>query len=318
MNKLRHFISLCCLVGLLVCKSGHAQSTSTITYFHLDPAGTPLMATDEAGNVVWKETHLPYGEKVNNQAFATTNSIGFAGKPYDNQTGLSYMGARYYNPTLGRFTGVDPVGFDPSNLHSHNRYAYANNNPYKYVDPDGRSPVAIAWGALAIGLTGYSAYQGYQVSGWSGVAGALGDAGLSIMAGNLAGIVASSGKNVAINVAANAAKSARPILEASTLSTVRSGGRNANKVGPDPKAEGAHSTFKVDKEGKITNTATYSPNSKNPTGFDEFKRVDITGKPHTNPDGTSVATPHVKEMGERGVRPATPSEIPFQAYSPLN
>jgi uncharacterized protein RhaS with RHS repeats len=46
------------------------------------------------------------------------------------------MQARYYDPVIGRFYSNDPVGF--SNVHNFNRYAYANNNPYKYVDPDGR------------------------------------------------------------------------------------------------------------------------------------------------------------------------------------
>lgn len=36
---------------------------------------------------------------------------------------------------------TDPKGFVEANLHSHNRYAYANNNPYKYVDPDSRAAV---------------------------------------------------------------------------------------------------------------------------------------------------------------------------------
>ncbi|WP_282434127.1 RHS repeat-associated core domain-containing protein, partial [Acidovorax sp. Root267] len=49
------------------------------------------------------------------------------------------MGARYYIPLIGRFTGIDPQGIVPENPHSFNRYAYANNNPYRYVDPDGRS-----------------------------------------------------------------------------------------------------------------------------------------------------------------------------------
>jgi len=49
-----------------------------------------------------------------------------------------YMQARYYDPVIGRFMSNDPIGF--RDVHSFNRYTYANNNPYKYVDPDGRAP----------------------------------------------------------------------------------------------------------------------------------------------------------------------------------
>ena len=53
----------------------------------------------------------------------------------------------------GRFVSTDPVGFDEQNLHSFNRYAYANNNPYRYNDPDGRASAALyVVGGLGVGL----------------------------------------------------------------------------------------------------------------------------------------------------------------------
>ncbi|WP_435274237.1 RHS repeat-associated core domain-containing protein [Psychrobium sp. nBUS_13] len=49
------------------------------------------------------------------------------------------MQARYYDPVIGRFYSNDPVGF--RDVHSFNRYVYANNNPYKYTDPTGKVAV---------------------------------------------------------------------------------------------------------------------------------------------------------------------------------
>ena len=54
------------------------------------------------------------------------------------------MQARYYDPVIGRFYSNDPQGF--RDVHSFNRFAYANNNPYKYVDPDGEATV-YTWNA---------------------------------------------------------------------------------------------------------------------------------------------------------------------------
>ena len=65
----------------------------------------------------------------------------YAGQEYDTDTGLSYMNARYYNGKTGRFMSQDPifisVGFDLSDPQSLNSYAYARNNPLRYIDPNG-------------------------------------------------------------------------------------------------------------------------------------------------------------------------------------
>ena len=87
-------------------------------------------------------------------------------------------------------------------------------------------------------------------------------------------------------------------------------GRAKNHLKPHPKAEGAHSTFKRDPvTGKVTGHAEWTPNPRNPTGFDQVKRVDTQyAKPHEH---GGVPTPHVHEKAApSGVRPATPDELP--------
>jgi RHS repeat-associated protein len=115
-----------------------AQALETVTYYHHDALGSPVAAADESGNLLWREDYMPYGERVRNPANATDNTLWYTSKPEEPALGLQYFGARWYDTSLGRFTGMDPVKFQEGNIHSFNRYAYANNNPYAYVDPDGR------------------------------------------------------------------------------------------------------------------------------------------------------------------------------------
>ena len=98
------------ILALLILLVGSAVNTThaqIVTYFHNDIAGTPMAATDANGNLLWKESYRPYGERLLNPANATTNPLWFGGKSQDPTTGLSYLGARYYNPQLGRFMGID-------------------------------------------------------------------------------------------------------------------------------------------------------------------------------------------------------------------
>ena len=66
------------------------------------------------------------------------NTRGYTGhEQLDN--GLIHMNGRVYDPSLGRFLSADPLVQAPNNTQSHNRYAYAVNNPLKYTDPSGYS-----------------------------------------------------------------------------------------------------------------------------------------------------------------------------------
>jgi RHS repeat-associated protein len=116
---------------------------STITYYHNDLLGSPVAATDASGHVIWRESYRPYGERLTNDPASTSNDVWYTSRRQDVDTGLVYMGARYYDPVVGRFVSKDPVGFDEKNVQSFNRYAYANNNPYRYVDPNGKEPGSI-------------------------------------------------------------------------------------------------------------------------------------------------------------------------------
>jgi RHS repeat-associated protein len=140
-----------------------AVASSTVTYFHNDISGTPQIETNAAGAVVWKESYQPYGGRTLNAPASNDNHLWFGGKPYDLTTGLSYSGARYYDPVLGRFAGIDPEPVEATDVHSFNRYAYANNNPYKYVDPDGHSPIDLAFLAWDLGKLGIAIYKGEGV-----------------------------------------------------------------------------------------------------------------------------------------------------------
>ncbi len=164
MYKLDNLLKL--IIGLLVfpllvlmSSISPVQAVVTVTYYHTDALGSVVAASDESGSLLWTESYRPYGERQENFVSTDEHALFFTGKPHDDDTGLSYFGARYYNPSIGRFMGVDPAGFQDSNIHSFNKYAYANNNPYKYVDPDGELPI------LLLAFVAYDFYSSYQESG---------------------------------------------------------------------------------------------------------------------------------------------------------
>lgn len=125
-------------VALLVGLGMPGLALAQTVYYHNDTAGSPIVATDEAGNLLWRESYRPYGERMLKPAAA--NNQWFHGKQADPDTGMSDFGARNYDPVLGRFLSIDPVDFTEKNIHSFNRYNYGNNNPLKFKDPDGRAP----------------------------------------------------------------------------------------------------------------------------------------------------------------------------------
>ena len=143
----------------LACLSLMAQGVEVVTYYHNDALGSPIIATDQEGRVVWRKSYAPYGQPIGQTA---PDEPGYTGKFEEPDLGIQDFGARWYDPGIGRFLAIDPAGFDPQNPQSFNRYAYANNNPYKYVDPDGRVPLLLPV-IVGIGLElGNLAWEAYD------------------------------------------------------------------------------------------------------------------------------------------------------------
>jgi RHS repeat-associated protein len=114
---------------------GHLLAEAGGNFVHTDGLGSPVARTNAAKSVLSRTRYEPYGLTATGTVPTT---IGFTGHVNDADTGLVYMQQRYYDPVAARFMSTDPVLAYADNVQGLNRYSYANNNPYKYVDPDGR------------------------------------------------------------------------------------------------------------------------------------------------------------------------------------
>ncbi|MDR6840430.1 RHS repeat domain-containing protein [Pseudoxanthomonas sacheonensis] len=112
-----------------------SAQAQTVEYLHTDALGTLVAVTNTAGVVIERSEYEPYGKLLNRPL---ADGPGFTGHVQDAATGLTYMQQRYFDPGIGRFLSVDPVTANSNTGANFNRYWYANNNPYKFVDPDGR------------------------------------------------------------------------------------------------------------------------------------------------------------------------------------
>jgi RHS repeat-associated protein len=160
-----------------------ANTTTSITKFYRSGGATVALRRD--GTITWllgdiqggiavsvpngpgltgvqRQRYLPYGQRrgsnlaasgTNSNDNITTTDHGFLGQVEDN-TGLDYLNNRYHDPTLGRFTSVDPIV-----AVTHDAYGYGNNNPMTFSDPSGLEPC---------GLTGHCTSWDFDGPGGSG------------------------------------------------------------------------------------------------------------------------------------------------------
>jgi RHS repeat-associated protein len=132
-------------------------------FYAADGIGSVRRLTDEAAAVTDTYTYSAFGELLVHTG-TDPQPYAFTGEPYDPNVGFQYHRARWMDPRLGRFLGMDPWegnAFDPPSLH---RYLYVADNPVSGRDPSGKfSVVELGMVALVVGLL-YSAYRGLSTA----------------------------------------------------------------------------------------------------------------------------------------------------------
>jgi RHS repeat-associated protein len=124
---------------------------STRSYYLTDGLGSVISLTDSKGNRAASYQYESFGNLA-----ATTGSIAnpflYTGREFDDETGLYFYRARYYDPSIGRFISEDPIKFNGGI----NFYSYVQNDPVNWVDPEGLDVTVCLYreGAQGLGHVG--------------------------------------------------------------------------------------------------------------------------------------------------------------------
>ena len=106
-------------------------------YYHPDHLGSSSYITNLDGEVSQHIEYVPFGEVFIEERNNTWNTpYLFNAKEFDEETGMYYYGARYYEPRLSLWMDTDPLQEKYPSISS---YCYTSNNPTKYIDPNGKS-----------------------------------------------------------------------------------------------------------------------------------------------------------------------------------
>lgn len=122
-------------IGPLTLKTG-----GQTYYFLNDTLGTPWKLVTRSGAVAWSARYEAFGAAHVEEVSQIDNPLRASGQYFDEETGLHYNTHRYYDPRLGRYIQPDPLG----EAGGWNLYAFVQNCPQQYVDPQGLLIVADA------------------------------------------------------------------------------------------------------------------------------------------------------------------------------
>ncbi|MDV3352054.1 peroxidase family protein [Leptothoe sp. LEGE 181152] len=145
-----------------------------------DHQGTVRDVIDNQGTVLNHITYDSFGQVTSETNLDIDFRFGYTGRELDDETGLMYYRARYFDPAVGTFVSEDPLGFDAGDA---NVYRYVFNSPTNFTDPSGN----IATRIVQQGAFGLLRRGGTQVLSKVGALGSrvLGPVGALIAAGDI-------------------------------------------------------------------------------------------------------------------------------------
>ena len=112
------------------------ESHNYLHYLHWDHLGSTVMTTwNSSGTRQSERGYYAFGDDRRTVNTPLTDHL-FTGQKQDD-TGLYYYNARYYDPEIGHFISPDTLVPDPGSVFGYNRYMYAMGNPLKFSDPSG-------------------------------------------------------------------------------------------------------------------------------------------------------------------------------------
>ncbi|WP_344551627.1 RHS repeat-associated core domain-containing protein [Kitasatospora saccharophila] len=134
------------------------SSTGAVTYLPTNPQHTAQLQVDSATLSTTRRAYDPYGNLRGAQPGSWADNRGYLGQPADPTTGLDLLGARQYDPTIGRFISVDPL-FEADDPNQMGGYGYASSNPTTKSDPDGLASICGQYGSAPCSTGRGDTYQ---------------------------------------------------------------------------------------------------------------------------------------------------------------
>jgi RHS repeat-associated protein len=123
---------------------------ATTFFYHQDGLGSVTDLTDSAGATAKSYSYDAYGIILDSPG-AVDQPYTYTGREFDQETGLYYYRARYYDAQIGKFTQRDPIG----RVGGNNYYEYALGDPTLHFDPFGLKAQVVIWAPVGIGTSSF-------------------------------------------------------------------------------------------------------------------------------------------------------------------